>query len=589
MKRFYIQLLSILLTMSLSLAFIACGGDDSPVAPTPTTPAGPSEPAEPDPPTTTVSECWPAQYDGVMLQGFYWDGYEDGKWTTLTAQADELSQYFKLIWVPNSGKTSSFYHNNNSKTMGYDPCFWLDHTSCWGTETELKTMIQTFKAKGTGFIADVVINHKNGRDTWVDFPNETKGSYSITWDNTDLSDICQNDECNSHLSEWATGAYSGKKATGARDSGDNFDGYRDLDHTNENVQKNVKTYLDFLIKELGYVGFRYDMVAGYKSQYTGEYNASAKPTYSVGEYWKDNGKSGIVNWINGTKVDGVIQSAAFDFITKWNINDAFKSEGNWSKLNNAALANDASYARYAVTFVDNHDTGRPSSSPLYTNIEAANAYILTMPGTPCVWLKHWQTYKTTIKRLIATRRAVGLHNQSAIITQQAKNNGYVLATQGTKGGAVLLLGSLTEADLPTGSYKLAVKGTNFQLYVSSSVDLSEVEAIKDVAFDAPDCCVVNDGEVCAFFEAPTSWTTVKCWAWDSTNNYTGSIWPGVACTMVGTNNGNNVWKWSYSGSLTTQPAYIIFNNGDNAQTADLDFHNGGYYNQSGALLGIIGK
>lgn len=535
------------------------------------------------------AQGWPAQYDGVMLQGFYWDSYSDSKWTTLTAQADELSQYFKLIWVPNSGKTSDFYHNNNSKTMGYDPCFWLDHTSCWGTETELKTMIQTFKAKGTGFIADVVINHKNGRDTWVDFPNETKGSYSITWDNTDLSDICQNDECNSHLSEWATGAYSGKKATGARDSGDNFDGYRDLDHTNENVQKNVKTYLDFLIKELGYVGFRYDMVAGYKSQYTGEYNASAKPTYSVGEYWKDNGKSGIVNWINGTKVDGVIQSAAFDFITKWNINDAFKSEGNWSKLNNAALANDASYARYAVTFVDNHDTGRPSSSPLYANVEAANAYILTMPGTPCVWLKHWQTYKTTIKRLIATRRAVGLHNQSAIITQQAKSNGYILITQGLKGNAVLLLGSLTESDLPTGSYKLAVKGTCFQLYVTTDVDLSEVEAIKDVTFDAPDCCVVNDGEVCAFFEAPTSWTTVKAYAWNGSAEFCGS-WPGIACSKVGTNNGHNVWKWTYNGTWTFEPAHIIFNDGkqNNAsQTSDLDFRNGGYYDETGALQGVV--
>ena len=535
------------------------------------------------------AQGWPAQYDGVMLQGFYWDSYSDSKWTNLTSQADELSQYFKLIWVPNSGKTSDFYHNNNSKTMGYDPCFWLDHTSCWGTETELKTMIQTFKAKGTGFIADVVINHKNGRDTWVDFPNETKGSYSITWDNTDLSDICQNDECNSHLSEWATGAYSGKKATGAEDTGDNFDGYRDLDHTNAQVQQNVKTYLDYLIKELGYAGFRYDMVAGYKAQYTGEYNASAQPTYSVGEYWKDNGKSGIVNWINGTKVDGVIQSAAFDFITKWNINDAFKSEGNWSKLNNAALANDASYARYAVTFVDNHDTGRPSSSPLYANVEAANAYILTMPGTPCVWLKHWQTYKTTIKRLIATRRAVGLHNQSAIITQQAKSNGYILITQGLKGNAVLLLGSLTESDLPTGSYKLAVKGTCFQLYVTTDVDLSEVEAIKDVTFDAPDCCVVNDGEVCAFFEAPTSWTTVKAYAWNGSAEFCGS-WPGIACTKVGTNNGHNVWKWTYNGTWTFEPAHIIFNDGkqNNAsQTSDLDFRNGGYYDESGALQGVV--
>lgn len=585
MKRFNIRLLSILLTVSLSLGFTACGGDDAPIAPTPTTPTEPSGPEDPNPPAPTTSECWPANYDGVMLQAFYWDGYEDGKWTTLTSQADELSQYFKLIWVPNSGKTSSFYHDNQSKTMGYDPCFWLDHTSCWGTEAELKTMIQTFKARGTGFIADVVINHKNGLTTWVDFPNETKGSYTITWDNTNLSDICQNDECNSHLGDWATGTYSGKKATGAEDTGDNFDGYRDLDHTNAQVQQNVKTYLDYLIKELGYVGFRYDMVAGYKPQYTGEYNNSAKPTYSVGEYWKDDGKSGLVNWINGTKVDGVIQSAAFDFITKWNINDAFKNNGNWSKLNNAALANDASYARYAVTFVDNHDTGRPGDNVLYANIEAANAFILTMPGTPCVWLKHWQTYKNTIKRLIATRRAVGLTNQSAILTKEAKSNGYVLVTQGSKGKALLLLGTATAS---TEGYKLAVEGTNFKLYVSSSVNLSEVEAIKDATFDAPDFCVVNEGEICAFCEAPTSWTTVNAYVWNGSTEYAGT-WPGAVCSKIGTSNGKDVWKWTYKGTETTLPAFIIFNDGNNTQTADLDFKNGGYYDQTGALKGIVKK
>ena len=212
-----------------------------------------------------------------------------------------------------------------------------------------------------------------------------------------------------------------------------------------------------------------------------------------------------------------------------------------------------------------------------------------MPGTPCVWLKHWQTYKTTIKRLIATRRAVGLHNQSAIITQQAKSNGYILITQGLKGNAVLLLGSLTESDLPTGSYKLAVKGTCFQLYVTTDVDLSEVEAIKDVTFDAPDCCVVNDGEVCAFFEAPTSWTTVKAYAWNGSAEFCGS-WPGIACSKVGTNNGHNVWKWTYNGTWTFEPAHIIFNDGkqNNAsQTSDLNFRNGGYYDESGALQGVV--
>ena len=168
---------------------------------------------------TTMAQGWPEKYEGVMLQGFYWDSYTDSKRTNLESQADELSKYFKLIWVPNSGKTSKFHHGGE-KTMGYDPCYWFDHTGAFGTETDLRSMINTFQTKGVGIIEDVVVNHKNGLNTWVDFPNETKGSYSITWDNTNFSGICKDDECNSHLSEWATGAYAGKKATGANDTGD---------------------------------------------------------------------------------------------------------------------------------------------------------------------------------------------------------------------------------------------------------------------------------------------------------------------------------------------------------------------------------
>ena len=60
----------------------------------------------------------PSPHDGVMLQGFYWDSYNganDSKWTTLTSQSDELSQYFNLIWIPNSARAAS------KPGMGYDP------------------------------------------------------------------------------------------------------------------------------------------------------------------------------------------------------------------------------------------------------------------------------------------------------------------------------------------------------------------------------------------------------------------------------------------------------------------------------------
>ena len=48
---------------------------------------------------------WPANYSGVMLQGFYWDSYNQSKWTRLEKQADDFTGYFNLVWVPQSGKT----------------------------------------------------------------------------------------------------------------------------------------------------------------------------------------------------------------------------------------------------------------------------------------------------------------------------------------------------------------------------------------------------------------------------------------------------------------------------------------------------
>ena len=122
----------------------------------------------------------------------------------------------------------------------------------------------------------------------------------------------------------------------------------------------------------------------------------------------------VTKWIDGTKVDGKIQSAAFDFPMKYYINSAFGG-GNWSALAKSMLSNDNAYKRYSVTFVDNHDTYRENDK-LRTNVCAANAYILAMPGTPCLFLKHWQSNKGTLKRLIALRKAAGITNESEILT-----------------------------------------------------------------------------------------------------------------------------------------------------------------------------
>ena len=151
--------------------------------------------------TSANAVGWPANYEGVMLQGFYWDSYSDSKWTKLTSQADELSQYFKLIWVPNSAKSSG------SPTMGYMPIYWFTHHNCsFGTEEQLREMISTYKEKGVGIIADCVINHRVGVSGWGDFPSEEWNGQ--TW-HIGPEGVCSTDE-------WKN---NGGNPTGAADTG----------------------------------------------------------------------------------------------------------------------------------------------------------------------------------------------------------------------------------------------------------------------------------------------------------------------------------------------------------------------------------
>ena len=405
---------------------------------------------------------WPAMYGGVMLQGFYWDSFKATKWSNFTEKAQELGENFDVIWVPNSGSVDEF---GSAQSMGYMPVYWLKHNTCFGSEAQLREMISTLHEHNTSVMMDMVINHKSGKTGWVDFANETVTGpvtgeeYSVSWT---LADICRTDECTA----------AGYAATGAADEGEDFDGSRDLDHTSANVQKNVKTYQKYLMDELGYDGFRYDMCKGFAAYYVGLYNKASQPMFSVGEYWDGNAET-LRWWLESTKQDDRIQSAVFDFALKYPINSAFGG-GDWSALNNKGLAADANYQRYSVTFVDNHDTGQNDNySCLKNNVMPANAFILAMPGTPCVFYKHYLVYTEEISNCIKARRAAGVHNQSAILTQQESNGGYILETQGTRGNLYVQVGGATANGCPYG-YELVQAGDGYAMYITYGIDWKHV-------------------------------------------------------------------------------------------------------------------
>ena len=88
------------------------------------------------------AQGWPANYNGVMLQAFYWDSFADSQWLVLEEQADELASSFDLVWIPQSG-------NCGGTSMGYDDLYWFEnYNSSFGSEEQLRSMINTFKNKG---------------------------------------------------------------------------------------------------------------------------------------------------------------------------------------------------------------------------------------------------------------------------------------------------------------------------------------------------------------------------------------------------------------------------------------------------------
>ena len=534
-----------------------------------------------------MAQGWPENYSGVMLQGFYWDGYADAQWSLLERQSDNLATTFDLVWIPQSA-------NCGGQSMGYDDLYWFsNYNSSFGTADELKKMISTFKSKGIGTIADIVINHRKNVSNWVDFPKETYKGVTYELKSTD---ICANDD-GGETKKWAT--QNGYSLSSNNDTGEDWPGMRDLDHKSTNVQNNVKAYLKMLLEDFGYVGFRYDMVKGYSGAYTKMYNEDAKPQFSVGECWDSSNT--IKNWIDATGKT----SAAFDFQFKYVVRNATdyqdwrklaaQNEGNWPLV--SSNYNNGSYRQYAVTFVENHDTEvRPdgsSNGPLRKDTLAANAYLLAMPGTPCVFMKHWQAYKQEIANMVAVRKAVGINNMS-VPNEVASAKGYYAVQVEGSGSKKLLcvVGTQAGSYTPNNSnWKKVISGYHYTYYVQgiepaniTLPELKEDEKPQDGVYNGvPSFCTIEKGEICAFFEAPVAWgSQIFTWAWmngGDGKDYVGTTWPGVSATFLGTaDNGNKVFKWV--SAKTTAPDNIIFSGGGN-QTGNLVFTNAGYYTKDG--------
>ena len=521
------------------------------------------------------AQGWPEKYSGVMLQGFYWDSFKETKWTTLEKQAAELGNYFSLVWLPQSGNCG------DGKSMGYNPLYYWNQNSSFGTEAELRSLIKTFNANGIGTIADVVVNHRGTMTNWVDFPAETYNGVTYQMLPTD---ICADDD-GGETKNWAS--KNGYQLSANNDTGEGWSGMRDLDHKSANVQKCVKAYTKYLVDDLGYTGFRYDMVKGFSASYVADYNNHAGVQFSIGENFGNVEEA--KRWIDGAKYNGTRMSAAFDFQFHYTLAKAVK-EKNWTYLNDKAyhlVSSGSEYNRYAVTFVENHDTqyrspSETGSEAISSDIRACNAYLLAMPGTPCVFLKHWIDYKKDIKMMIEARKLAGITNTSTYTNMRQERGLSAIAVRG-EGNKMLLavVGPDAATYTPTAAFRKLCEGEGYVYYVNSSVDTSGwdaiVKRIEAESVEEPEA-PFEDRDVTIYVSTklPAGWSSgsVNYWVWsntDGSNLCSNKNWPGDKVTQTKTVDGTEWFYRTYSVTKANHPINIVLSSGSGTpQTVDFE-------------------
>ena len=390
----------------------------------------------------------PPQCEAVLMQAFYNESYSatapgvseygDTKWATLLSQAAEIGAYFDYVWLPPSA---------NGDGMGYHPKQYSNQNSNWGTRAELEALISALHQAGSKVVADIVINHCTGWTSWCDFPTMDFGEYGVFY--PDASYICRDDEVNWDSNQPTeenpgSGACWGT-ATGNYDDGQNWEGARDWAHDNVYVQDMFKAYLKWMRNVMHYDGFRYDKGDGFNNWHHDNYNRAARPEIAFMECY--SGTDEIQSRIAGANYNLM----GLDFDLKWHVFNSFAG-WDYSRGRGDCIMSRGD-GKHSVTFIESHDwflrpdnenefggRGNSMTPVMKARLMQANAFLLSMPGVPCVFYPHWAKYKADLKPMIAARKLAGIHSESGVWDEYSTATGYQATIGGKYGYLILCLG-----------------------------------------------------------------------------------------------------------------------------------------------------
>jgi len=233
----------------------------------------------------------------------------------------------------------------------------------------------------------------------------------------------------------------------------------------------VISWLKWLKHEFNFTGWRFDFAKGYAPGYVKQYVDAAGQDFAVGEYF-DMNVSKINSWLSSS------EQHAFDFPQRFALKNIFAS-GDLSRLKMSSSASVAySKPKQACSFLDNHDTSRPSgqgggdggfgSSQL---LEMGYAYILTHPPMPWVFLPHVDgDVGSMIRKLIEIRRQMQVMPGDSVHFDEASSAQYAayIGGDGTCDGKLAIrIGSGDWQPCENRHWELAASGYQWSVWTAA--------------------------------------------------------------------------------------------------------------------------
>jgi len=325
----------------------------------------------------------------VIWQAFHMEWTEVESKVQLYADAG-----FDAIWLPQPAKCKlswrhqaydgkpGFYEDSHPvygdlerhPPLGYQPVDLLDFESPYGTEAELRSLIQTAHEHDIEVILDCVLNHVATRDApadrWGDAPDSDREWEEVTipWSEYNFDE--------SHMHD------RGELGNGCRDMFTcSLLGLPDLDQSLPHVRDVHEQYIRKL-SDVGADGLRLDAAQHVDRTHWREFYVplfEELDLFRMGETWHAN-----PDWCLSFADTGM---HVLDFPLYGRIVDGFE-KGDLYQLsqqgeqNNGVVHHDPDAA---VTFVQNHDAIAPGMKPPGTPegplADVANAFVLSYPGT----------------------------------------------------------------------------------------------------------------------------------------------------------------------------------------------------------------